>query len=113
MTVSLESHDIKIFNLSECESLEEFVSIYPKAEILNWCNGYLVMPHSIEDPTFSKELVNSNIYYCSEVWYVKHPDKNKPVKSPLNLLCHIADHSHNPFLNQIVEFIKTKEVQNA
>ena len=109
MTVSITPYDIQIFNLIECESLEEFVSLYPKTEIFNWCQGYLIMPHSLDEPTFSKELVTSGIYYCTEVFYVKHSDKYKPVKSPLNLLCHIADHTHNPFLNQIIEFIKIKE----
>lgn len=112
MTASIKPSDIQIFNLTKCESLEEFVSLYPKSETFNWCQGYLVMPHSIGEPTFSKELVESGIYYCTEVFYVKHSDKDKPVKSPLNLLCHIADHTHNPLLNQIIKFIKTNEVKN-
>jgi len=112
LSVSLKSYDIQIFNLIECKSLEEFVSLYPKDETFNWCNGYLIMPHSIDDPTFSKELVSSSIYYCSEVWYVKHPNKDKPVKNSLNLAFHIADQTHNPFIKQIIEFIKTKESKN-
>jgi len=112
LTVSVKPYDIQIFNLTECESLEEFVSLYPKSETFNWCQGYLIMPHSLEEPTFSKELVKSNVYYCSEVWYVKHSDKDKPVKNSLNLPFHIADHTHNPLLKQIIEFIKTKESKN-
>jgi len=109
LIISLKPYDIQIFNLSKCESLEEFVSLYPKVEILHWCNGYLLMTHSIDEPTFSKELVNSNVYYFSEVWYIKHSDKDKPVKNTLNIPYHIADHTHNQMLNHIVKFIKTME----
>lgn len=112
MTVSLKSYEIQIFNLTKCESLEEFVSLYAKSEILHWCNGYLIMTHSINEPTFSKELVNFNIYYCSEVWYVEYSDKDKPVKNSLNISFHIADHTHNPLLNQIIEFIKRRDDKN-